>query len=114
MDSSYVVSVQQGENLVTNPAGGEMGEEWVATLQGDGFSVVSRQGAVREEPILSEIEITELLRAGEKIHTSFAKLFGASPELPNLRFDVEFKFVLEEASQRKRKLIIKQARPLGG
>jgi hypothetical protein len=114
VDSSVLISVQPGENLVTNPDGSLSGAEVVATLMDGRVAVVSRTGGTSGEALLSDMEVGEVLRAAERIHSDFVAMFASSPQLPTLRFDVEFKFIPGETQNSGRKLILKQARPSGG
>ncbi len=114
IDSSYLISIQPGEDLVTNPDGSQSGEEIVATLSAGGLVMVSRMSSGEKRELLSLAELEQLVRAAERIHQSLVKVFRNSPQLPALRFDVEFKFVSGDGNTATRKLVLKQARPTGG
>ena len=104
----FYVNAQLGESLVTNPTGAVPDELLVSAIGPNMEYEVQRIRKSSEnggQPVLSDAQLQELVRAMEKIQEHFKRVYGRQND-KSFAMDLEWKITAAG------KLWIKQARPV--
>jgi len=126
----YTLSIQEGNNLVTNPTPGTISEVTIAafltadepvSLTVTRFARPTPAGPVRTEPVLARAQVLDLVEVVRKVEEAWCRskpgyyegdcrFVTADVDKPKA-LDLEFKVVKGAGGER---LVCKQARELGG
>ncbi|MBF0363269.1 MAG: hypothetical protein HQK49_19760 [Oligoflexia bacterium] len=104
MDSTLFISVAKGEESITNSTGGTKSDELVIIPNNENSFSISGRFYDKKSSMLSKENIASLVANISKIYRYYLRIFSHTPNISNMRMDVEFKF-------QNNRLYIKQARP---